>query len=56
MIFRMTFIQDDDFIRLGVSSRNLLLLEVIQELHPVVGGELPPARGLEDAGHTHRGH
>ena len=36
---------------LGVSPGDLLLLEVVQELHPVVGGQLPPPRGLEDPGH-----
>ena len=32
---------------LGISPRYLLLLQIVQELHPVVGGEFPPARSLE---------
>ena len=32
---------------LGVSSRYFLLLEIVEELHPVVGGQFPPARGLQ---------
>ena len=31
-----------------MSAGDLLLLEVVQELDPVVGGHLPPARGLQD--------
>ena len=41
--------------RLGVSARDLLLLQVVQELHPVVGAELPPARHLQDPHTLHRG-
>ena len=33
---------------LCVSPGDLLLLEVVQELDPVVGGHLPPSRGLQD--------
>ena len=37
-----------------MSPRDLLLLEVVQELHPVVGGHLPPPRGLQDGLERHR--
>ena len=37
-----------------MSPRNLLLLEVVQELHPVVGGHLPPPWGLQDGLERHR--
>ena len=33
---------------LCVSPGDLLLLEVVQELDPVVGGHLPPSRCLQD--------
>ena len=32
-----------------MSARDLLLLQVVEELHPVVGGQFSPPRGLQDA-------
>ena len=40
---------------LCISAGDLFLPQIVQELHPVVGGEFPPARSLQDPDITRLG-